>query len=56
MAQFIAGGDNATLTRKMFSALRDQIDPTIAAISTLMIGVTTLLLGLTQLLGKPKGP
>ena len=54
MAQFIAGGDNSTLTRKMFSALRDQIDPTIAAISTLMIGVTTVLLGLTQLLGRAK--
>jgi putative spermidine/putrescine transport system permease protein len=25
------------LTRNMFNALRDQIDPTIAAISTLMI-------------------
>jgi putative spermidine/putrescine transport system permease protein len=55
MAQFIAGGDNSTLTRKMFAALRDQIDPTIAAISTLMVGVTTLLLGLTQLVGRGKG-
>ena len=47
---FIAGGDNATLTRRMFNALRDEIDPTIAAISTLLILMSVLLLGLTQLL------
>ncbi len=47
---FIAGGDNATLTRRMFNALRDEIDPTIAAISTLLILVSIILLGLTQLL------
>lgn len=47
---FIAGGDNATLTRRMFNALRDEIDPTIAAISTLLILVSVILLGLTQLL------
>ena len=47
---FIAGGDNATLTRRMFNALRDEIDPTIAAISTLLILISILLLGLTQLL------
>ena len=35
----------------MFNALRDQIDPTIAAISTLMIVVTSLGLVLAQLYG-----
>ena len=49
-----AGGSNSTLTRNMFNALRDQIDPTIAAISTLMILVTTLLLGLAQVYGRGK--
>ncbi len=34
----------------MFNALRDEIDPTIAAISTLLILISILLLGLTQLL------
>ncbi len=34
---FIAGGENSTLTRRMFNALRDQVEPTIAAISTLLI-------------------
>jgi len=47
---FIAGGENATLTRRMFNALRDEIDPTIAAISTLLILLSVVLLGLTQLL------
>lgn len=52
IALFISGGENATLTRRMFNALRDQIDPTIAAISSLLIFMSILLLGLTQILGK----
>ena len=52
IALFVSGGDNATLTRMMFLALRDQIDPTIAAISTIMIVMTSLLLAVSQLLGK----
>ena len=48
---FLSGGGNSTLTKQMFSALRDYIDPTIAAISTLMIILSTgLMLGL-QLFG-----
>jgi putative spermidine/putrescine transport system permease protein len=52
---FIAGGDNATLTRRMFNALRDEIDPTIAAISTLLILLSVVLLALTQLLKRDPG-
>ncbi len=52
IALFVSGGDNATLTRMMFLALRDQIDPTIAAISTIMIVMTSLLLGISQFVGK----
>lgn len=48
---FVSGGVNATLTKHMFSALRDFIDPTIAAISTIMIVVSTLLLLATQWIG-----
>lgn len=47
VALFISGGENSTLTRKMFLALRDQIDPTIAAISTVMIVLTTAMLALS---------
>jgi putative spermidine/putrescine transport system permease protein len=52
VAMFVSGGENSTLTRNMFNALRDQIDPTIAAISTIMIVVSTSLLVLAQLFGK----
>ena len=45
------GGTNATLTKHMFSALRDYIDPTIAAISTIMVAVSTILLLVTQFIG-----
>lgn len=52
VAMFVSGGDNSTLTRNMFNALRDQIDPTIAAISTIMIVVSSALVVLSQLVGK----
>lgn len=51
---FISGGDNPTLTRNMFNALRDQIDPTIASISTIMILVTTFMMVLAQTFGQEK--
>jgi putative spermidine/putrescine transport system permease protein len=52
VALFISGGSNSTLTRNMFLALRDQIDPTIAAISTVMIVVTSTLLAISLLFGR----
>ena len=51
IAIFVSGGTNATLTKHMFAALRDFIDPTIAAISTIMILVSTTLLLATQFFG-----
>ena len=51
---FVAGGDNSTITRSMFLALRDQIDPTIAAISTILIIISSRLLIIVQLLGNNK--
>jgi putative spermidine/putrescine transport system permease protein len=51
---FVSGGDNSTLTRNMFNALRDQVDPTIAAISTLIVLATTVLLVITQYVGRSK--
>jgi putative spermidine/putrescine transport system permease protein len=55
VAMFVSGGANSTLTRNMFASLRDQIDPTIAAISTVMIVITSILLALSQLFGKRGG-
>lgn len=49
---FISGGETTTLTRRMFNALRDQIDPTIAAISTCLIVLSIILLSAAQLLGR----
>lgn len=40
----LRGGENTTLTKKMLSGLRDEVDPTIAAVSSLLIGVTVVLL------------
>ncbi len=52
VALFISGGNMSTMTRSMFLALRDQIDPTIASISTIMILVTTAAMVIAQVFGK----
>ncbi len=49
VAIFIAGGENQTLTKKMFTALRDEIDPTIAALSTLLTAASFLVLAIMSL-------
>ncbi len=54
IALFVSGGQNATITRRMFNALRDQIDPTIASISTCLIVVSVLLLVIAQVFGKER--
>ena len=43
VAIFISGGHYQPLTKRMFTALRDEIDPTIAAISTLMTATSFML-------------
>ncbi|MEE9570574.1 MAG: ABC transporter permease subunit, partial [Gammaproteobacteria bacterium] len=53
IALFITGGPNSTLTKRMFTALRDEIDPTIAAISSLLIVVSlSIVLAATLLVGR----
>ena len=46
IALFISGGGRSTLTRVMFTNLRDQVDPTIAAVASLLniISVTLVIL------------
>jgi putative spermidine/putrescine transport system permease protein len=51
LAYFISSGDYATLPRRMFSALRDSIDPTIAVVSSLLIVITSALIMLTFVVG-----
>ena len=52
VALFITGGEMSTITRSMFLALRDQIDPTIASISTILIIITTATLVLALVFGR----
>lgn len=52
IALFISSGPQSTLTRRMFTGLRDQVDPTIAAISTMLIVLSVVLLGGAQLLNR----
>ena len=42
-AFFVARGNISTLTREMFLSIREQIEPTIAAISSVLISTTVLL-------------
>jgi putative spermidine/putrescine transport system permease protein len=46
VAIFVSGTGAATLPKQMWDGIRTEIDPTVAAVSTLLIGVTTLALGL----------
>lgn len=48
IAMFISNGTHGTLNRRMFNSLRDQVDPTIAAISTCLVAVSIVLLLLAQ--------
>jgi len=50
---FIAGPDQVTLPRQMFTGIRENINPTIAAVATLLIIFTSaLMLGLEWLRGR----
>lgn len=54
IALFISSGPKSTITRRMFTSLRDQIDPTIAAISTMLIIASVILLGTAALFQRKK--
>jgi putative spermidine/putrescine transport system permease protein len=45
---FLAGPDQVTLPRQMFTGIRENITPTIAAVATLLIVFTTALLGVLE--------
>ena len=50
VALFIASPAQHTLPRQLFSGLRDNLDPSIVAIATLLIGVSVLLMAVMELL------
>jgi putative spermidine/putrescine transport system permease protein len=41
---FISSGENTTLTRRMFANIRDQLDPTVAAVSSLLMCMSIVVL------------
>ncbi len=47
---FLAGPDQRTIPRQMFSGLREQINPTILAVATLLVLISILLLMTLELL------
>lgn len=49
IALFISGGARSTLTRVMFTSLRDQVDPTIAAVASLLNVISVTLVVVYQL-------
>lgn len=53
VSYFISGGEYATLPRRMFNALRDQIEPTIAAISTILIVLSVGTVAVLEMTRKP---
>lgn len=48
VALLISGGTNETLTRRMFRSMRDQFDPTIAAVSAILIVSATIIVLISQ--------
>jgi putative spermidine/putrescine transport system permease protein len=46
---FISGGQYQTLTKRMFTALRDEIDPTIASISSLLTAISFIIVMLVAI-------
>lgn len=56
VAMFLATGPLSTLTRRMFLSLRDAIDPTIAAISSLLILVSIIVVIVYQIFGQVDRP
>ncbi len=50
VALFLSGTGAVTLPRRMFDEIRYDLDPTIAAVSSLLIVATTLLMGLAEFL------
>lgn len=52
VALFVSSGENETLTRRMFANIRDQVDPTVAAISSLLVGMVIIGITVFLLIGR----
>lgn len=45
---FVSSGANSTLTKRMFANIRDQVDPTVAAISSMLVALSIVVLIVAQ--------
>lgn len=50
IALFLAGAEQYTVPRQMFSGIREQISPTILAVATIMVLLSVILLTMLELL------
>ncbi len=51
---FVSSGANSTLTKRMFANIRDQVDPTVAAISSMLVVASLVILIGAQFVKRPK--
>jgi ABC-type spermidine/putrescine transport system permease subunit II len=49
IALFIAGTGSRTLPKRMWEGIREEIDPTIAAVAAMLIGLTLMLILISEL-------
>jgi len=55
VALFLAGTRTTTLPKRMWDSIREEIDPTTAAVATLLIGLSLLVLVLVEVLRRRSG-
>ena len=53
IALFISSGGSSTLTRRMFANIRDQVDPLVAAVSSVLVVASIVILVCVQLVKRP---
>ena len=54
VSMFVSSGANSTLTKRMFANIRDQVDPTVAAISSMLVVASIIILIGAQFIRRPK--
>jgi putative spermidine/putrescine transport system permease protein len=54
IALFISSGSSATLTRRMFANIRDQVDPLVAAVSSVLVIASIVILVCVQVAKRPQ--
>ncbi|MGO4740375.1 ABC transporter permease [Bosea sp. 2KB_26] len=53
IALYISSGENSTLPRRMFANIRDQVDPLVAAVSSVLVVASIAILIAVQLINRP---